>query len=150
MAAISLTGADTIKINSRIFADLADGDHTTVDMPNNIANVKIGKDGNALYALNGTGLQTDMIIRLVRGSADDIYLNNLLAKQKQDFAGFILMTSEFIKRVGDGAGKITADTYVLSGGIFTKLVPTKSNAEGDTEQSVSIYAITFTNSDRRI
>ena len=67
-----------------------------------------------------------------------------------NFAGFILMTGEFIKKIGDGTGNITNDTYVMAGGIFTKQVEGKSSVEGDTEQSVSIYTLNYSNSPRAI
>lgn len=150
MATISMTGSDTIKINNRILADLADGDAVALTFPNDIAQVKTGKNGNAIYGLNESGRQCEMVLRLIRGSADDKFMNNLLATQQLNFASFILMIGEFVKRVGDGLGVVASDTYINSGGVFTKGVEAKSNVEGDTEQSVSIYHIKFSNSPRVI
>ena len=39
----SLTGSDVVKINNRIFNDLADGDAATLSYPNDLAVVKTGK-----------------------------------------------------------------------------------------------------------
>jgi hypothetical protein len=55
-----------------------------------------------------------------------------------------------IKRIGDGKGNVTSDTYIMSDGIFTKEIEAKSNVEGDTAQSVSVYIIKFANSPRAI
>jgi len=140
---VALTGDDTIKINDRILADLADKDCGVLDPPNELASVKVGKNGNALFALNQQGNIADLVIRVVRGSADDKYLNNLLNIQKNNFSGFVLMDLDFIKKVGDGKGNIAGDTYIGSGGIFTKNVPAKNNQEGDTDQSASEYRIRF-------
>lgn len=147
---VSLTGSDTLKLNLRVLADVADGDFATLTFPNDLADLKTGKNGNSIYAFNETGRQVELVIRVIRGSADDKWLLNQLNVMKNDFASFVLLNGEFIKRVGDGAGNITSDTYLLTGGIFSKNIETKSNAEGDTEQSVSVYTLRFANCDRTI
>ena len=60
------------------------------------------------------------------------------------------LEGELVKRVGDGQGNITTDTYLVTGGVFTKNVEVKSNAEGDTEQSVAVYTIHFGNNTRTL
>ena len=79
-----------------------------------------------------------------------IFLNSLLQSQRNDFSGFTLMKATFTKRIGDGAGKVANEVYVLANGLCKKLPGAKSNAEGDTEQSVVIYEIWFTNQGRTI
>ena len=147
---VSLTGSDTTLINNRVLTDLADGDCVNLDFANEIATLKTGKNGNVIYSLNETGRECSVTIRLLRGSKDDKFLNNLIQIQKGNFAGFILLSGEFIKKVGDGEGNITSDTYIMSGGIFLKHVGAKNNAEGDTEQSVSIYELKFANAPRAL
>ncbi len=143
MSIVAMTGADTIKINNRLLSDLADGDCVTLEFPNETATVKTGKNGNSLYGLNESGRQADVTIRVVRGSPDDKFLNNLFAAQQNNFAGFVTMNGEFTKRVGDGQGNVTPDAYLASGGVFTKGVSAKSNVEGDSEQSVAVYTTKF-------
>ena len=150
MASVALTGADTISINNRIFNDLADGDVGALTFPNDIAQVKTGKNGNSIYSLNESGRQSELVVRVVRGSYDDKFLNGLLVQQQANFAGTVLLIGELVKKLGDGKGNISSDTYILSGGVFTKQVEAKINVEGDTEQSVSIYHIKFSNSPRAI
>jgi hypothetical protein len=150
MNSVALTGSDTIKLNDKILADLADGDAAVLSFPNEVATVKTGKNGNAIYGLNESGKQADMVMRVLRGSDDDKFLNNLFANQQNNFAGTVLMIGEFTKRVGDGTGKVAADTYITSGGVFSKGVEAKSNVEGDTEQSVAIYNIKFSKAVRVI
>ena len=147
---VSLTGADTLVIGGRVIANVADGDYASITYPNDLVNVKTGKGGNSIYAFNNTGMQVDVTIRLIRSAPDDVFLNDLLQKMKQDFAAFVLLGAYMVKRVGNGLGGISSDTYILSGGVFVKQVEGKSNAEGDTDQSVSIYHLKFTNSDRAI
>jgi len=150
MSTVAMSGSDTLVINNRVLNDLADQNVAELTFPNDIATVKTGKNGNSIYSLNESGKQADLVIRVIRGSADDKFLNNLLVQQQANFAGFILMTGEFIKKIGDGKGNVAGDTYITSGGVFTKSVGAKSNVEGDSEQSVSIYNIKFANSPRAI
>jgi hypothetical protein len=150
MATVALSGNDTIIINNRPITDLADGDVAMLEFPNNVAEVKTGKNGNSIYSLNETGKNSELTLRVIRGSSDDKFLNQLLSNQSTNFAGTVLMIAEFIKRVGDGQGNISNDTYICSGGIFQRLVPAKSNVEGDTGQSVCEYKIKFSNTPRVI
>lgn len=150
MGTSTLSGADTISLNNRVFTDLADGNCVELTFGNDIAMVKTGKNGNSIYGLNETGKQCEVKMRLVRGSSDDKFMNNLLTQQQANFAAFPLMFGQFIKKLGDGKGNITSDTYIVSGGIFTKQVEAKMNVEGDTEQSISIYTLKFANSPRAL
>lgn len=150
MPTVAMSGNDTISVNDRILADLADQNTVELTFPNDIAAVKTGKNGNSIYGLNESGKQCEVKIRVVRGSADDKYLNNLQVQQQANYAGFPLMIAQFIKKLGDGQGNITNDTYVLSGGVFTKAVEGKSNVEGDTDQSIAVYTLKFANAPRAI
>lgn len=150
MDSYSLTGADTLVIAGRVLADFADADNAVLSFPNPKAVVKAGKDGNAIFAENATGRQAELVIRVLRGSPDDKFLDALSKEQDFDFSSFELLTGQFVKRVGDGLGNVSADSYLLRGGIFTKNVEAKSNVEGDTEQSISIYTIGCAAANRRI
>lgn len=150
MATIALSGSDTVMINNRILSDFADQNCAELTFPNEIASVKTGKNGNSIYGLNETGRQAEFKVRLIRGSADDKFMNSLLAQQQSNFAGFTLMIGQFIKKLGDGLGNVASDTYITSGGIFTKQVEGKMNTEGDSEQSVAIYTMKFSNAPRVI
>lgn len=150
MSLVAMSGNDTVIINNRVLTDFADGDIAVLSFPNEIANVKTGKNGNSIYSFNATGKQSEFVLRVVRGSADDKFLNGLLATQQANFAGFPLMIGELVKKVGDGSGNVASDTYIMSGGIFAKIPEAKSNDEGDTEQSVVIYTFKFSNSPRVI
>jgi len=148
MSSVALSGEDTVVINNKTLVDFGDGDIANLEFPNEIAAVKTGKNGNSIYSANETGKQADLTIRVLRGSADDKFLNNLLVGQLNNFAGTILMTGEFVKKVGDGLGNILNDTYITSGGVFTKIPGAKSNVEGDSEQSVVVYNLKFSNAPR--
>lgn len=150
MGAVAMSGSDTLSINNHVFADFADGNVAELTFPNDIAAVKTGKNGNSIYGLNESGRQADLKIKVLRASADDKFMNSLLAQQQNDFAGFPLMIGQFIKKIGDGQGNITSDTYVCSGGVFTKQVEGKTNVEGETDQSTATYTLRFSNAPRAI
>lgn len=150
MSTVAMSGDDTCMINNRVLSDFADNDVVVVTFPNDIAQVKTGKNGNSIYGFNASGKQCEVKIRLIRGSNDDKFMNNLLAQQQNNFAGTTLMIGQFIKKIGDGQGNVGSDTYIMSGGVFTKIPEAKSNVEGDTEQSTCIYTIKFSNSPRVI
>ncbi len=150
MATVAMSGSDTISINNTLLPDLADANCIELKFPNEIAAVKTGKNGNSIYALNETGKQCEVTVRVIRGSTSDKFLNGLLSLQQSSFSGFPLMIGKFIKIVGDGTGVITNDTYNLSGGVFTKQIEAANNVEGDTNASVSVYTMKFSNAPRAI
>lgn len=150
MSTIAMSGDDTIIIDNELMVDLADGNVGEITFPNDIAQVKTGKNRNSIYGLNTTGFQCEMKLRIIRGSGNDISLNSKLNNQNNNFAGFILMQGQFVKKLGDGQGNIKGDTYILSGGVFTKQVEAQSNVEGDATQSVAVYQMKFTYSPRSI
>jgi hypothetical protein len=147
---VSLCGNDVLKLNGRIFSDFIDGDVAQLVYPNDLAVVKTGKKGNSIVSFKNDGRQVDLTLRIAAGSADDKFLNNLLALFKNDPAAFSMLTGEFTKNVGDGAGNVTAITYILSAGVPTKQPGTVDNADGNTEQAVAVYGFKFTNGNRSI
>ena len=148
MGFTALSGQDTIILNNYVFTGLGDGNYVELTFPNEIANVKTGKNGNSIFGFNESGKQCEVKMRVLRGSADDKFLNNLLAQQQANFAGTVLLQGQFIKKIGDGQGNVTSDTYIVSNGVFTKVPEAKSNAEGETEQSLVIWMMKFTNAPR--
>lgn len=150
MASVSLSGSDVIQINGRILNDLADQNPVDLTFPNDIAVVKAAKNGNTIYAFNNMGRLSECKLRVLLGSDDDKFLNSLLQTMINDFSGFILLTGQFSKRVGDGTGVISTDVYQLSGGVIKKNVEAKTASEGDTDQSVAEYTITFGYSSKSI
>lgn len=150
MATVAMSGNDSVILNNHVFNDFGAGDYASLKYPDKIATVRIGKSGNAIYGLNQSGKKAELEMHLIRGSADDKFLSALLLQQQNNFPGFPLIFGEFIKLVGDGQTNITNDTYIVSGGIFVNQVDAKSNAEGDTDQSMVVYRIDFANAPRAI
>lgn len=150
MNTIAISGNDTINIGGTVLHDLADGDVGELTYPNEIAAVKTGKNGNSIYSFNATGLQCDLKVRVIRGSSDDKFLNSIVQAFVNNPAGFVLLDSNVVKRIGNGTGNIANDSYLLQGGVPTKQPGATSNVEGSTDQSVAIYEFKYTNAPRRI
>jgi hypothetical protein len=150
MSVVSMSGNDTVILNNRIFADFADGTIAELKFATPIAELSVGKNGNAIYALNEEGNRADLTIKLVRASSDDVFMNQLLIAQQSNFPGTVLLAGQFIKLSGDGQGTITQDVYLLSGGIFVQEVDSFSNVEGDVQQSTSVYNLQFAAAARAI
>ncbi len=155
MGGVSLTGKDTQQIGTagatlRVLKDLADGDCGNLDFPNNMVEVKKGKNGNTIYAINASGDVCTYTVRVLRGSADDKYFNAQMALYKKDPAAYVLLDGEFVKRAGDGLGNVTNDVYRVSGGIIQKMPNAKENVDGDTEQAVTVWQLIFGQTDRSL
>lgn len=151
MAVYALTGNDTLIINERVIKDLADGSTINIVLNNDSVGISTGKDDNTIFSDNRQGSNASLELRLIRGSKADIYFNGLSIQQSKDFPAFALMNGSFSKRIGNGFGGIRFDNYVLLGGAFTKRMPqVNENLNGETEQGVSVYNITFATASRAL
>lgn len=143
MGAVSLTGDDNLVIADRQFTDFGDGDVAAIDYPNELVRVKVGKNGNIAIALDNNGKLANLTIRLLRGSPDDAFLNDIDSQFTQDPPSFVLLNGTFVKRIGDGLGDVTNDTYIGSNGFIKKKPGAKDNSDGDTEQALVVWELTF-------
>ncbi len=143
MPTSTVTGNDTLTLYDRVFVDFADGDNTTITFPNDLVTVKTGKNKNSIYAINETGQNCDLVLRVMLNSSDDRFLQGKLSEMQRDLPSFNLASGEFVKRAGDGTGNVTNSIYSLQGGVFKRKVDAKENVEGDTEQAVVTYNMTF-------
>jgi len=150
MATFALVGSDTIKINQRLMTDLPHGEVAKVTYETDLATVKTGKNGNTIFAQNASGFAASMELKVMRGSADDKFMQSLLTSYRANPTGYVLINSELVKRVGDGQGNVTADTYVMTGGVPSKQIEVMSQVEGDVEQAVCTYTLKFAYSERAI
>lgn len=145
MAEVSLTGQDTAQIDQQILATLADGNPFDLTFPNELGTVKAGKNGNTIFAKNEMGRVAEVTLRVLVGGSDDKYLNSRMQEWITDPSNFKLLTGMFIKRVGDGQGNVESKVYQCSEGFFKRQVEAKTAAEGDADQSVAVYTLTFGN-----
>lgn len=144
----TITSNDTLTLNGHVFNDMAVDDVTTISFPNPLVTRKTGKNGNTIYAQNAQGLNADLTLRLMRGSADDQFMQQLINTAPQDFPSTQLLTGTFVKRLGDGQGNVISDTYALAGGVISKLVDGKENVSGDVTQAEAIYNVIFASGQR--
>jgi hypothetical protein len=143
-------GSDILTINDRLISDFCDGDTSAITFPNDISSTKTGKNGNSIISYNSSGRIGELTLTLLLGSSDDKFLNSLHISYKKDPSAFILLSGEFIKKLGDGLGNSSDVKYILKGGIFFKTPEIKENVEGDTEQGKVVWSIRFCDCDRLI
>jgi hypothetical protein len=149
-AVFTVTSNDTLTLNGNVFNDLGTGDITTITFPNALVTRKTGKNGNTVYAQNASGLNCDLVLRVLRGSSDDEFMQNLINTAPTDFPSTQLLAGTFVKRLGDGQGNVVSDIYTLAGGVISKLVDGKENVEGDTAQAESVYNVIFASGQRSL
>jgi hypothetical protein len=148
MGKVCFTGNDIIKLNGDILTNFVSGDVLTIAFPNDLVNVKRGKNGVTIYSFNEMGRVVDVTIKVLRGSDDDKKILTQLSLMKNDFNSFSLISIDVTRMLGPSAG---SDNYVLTGGVFTKSNPEfKTNVEGDVEQGVALYTLKFTSDGRSI
>ena len=151
MAVYALTGSDSLLINERpIINDLADGSVIEIAYQNDRVGISTGKNKNTVYADNRTGTNAVLTLRVMRGSSTDKYFNGLSATQDNDFVAFSLLRGSFAKRIGDGQGNVTFDTYTLLGGTFQRFPDAQENNQGETEQGVTVYTLIFADVQRAL
>lgn len=150
MATYNLVADGTLTLYDRVFTDFADDDISAIAFPNDLVTVKTGKNGNSIYSKNEPGRNATAVMRLIRGSSDDQFMQTKLSQMKQDFVATQLAFGEFALRLGDGNGGIARDVYTLQGGVITRTPDGKENVSGDTVQGVSIYTIMFADASRSI
>lgn len=147
--AYALTGSDTIIINDIPLKDFADGDIGTLEVGNDLFAMSTGKNGNTIFAYDEKGNNATLTVRVLMSSNDDKRLNGLVPKSSE-FASTILINGSVIKLVGDGAGKISSNIYLLKGGMIQRKPNVSSNVNGETAQAVVEYVIAFASADRSI
>lgn len=150
MSTFALTGNDTLILNERVIKDMADGSIVEIAYQNERVGITTGKNDNTIYAENRTGSNAVLTLRVIRGSADDRWLNGLSIQQNRDLPSFVLLRGAFTKRVGNGFGEISYDNYVLIGGVFQNYPDTQENLQGETEQGSTVYTIVFSRAERAL
>ena len=148
-ATYALTGDDSIIINDIPLTDFANGDIGTLELPNNLFEMETGKNGNTIFALDESGNNATLTVRILVSSADDKRLNGMLPKS-DGFASSVLATGSVVKQVGNGRGGVSYNTYMLAGGMVQKKPDVKTNVNGDIEQAVVTYVIQFAEANRGI
>jgi hypothetical protein len=140
---ISLNGADVIILAGRNLTKFFDKDYGLLTFPNELANVKVGKSGNAVISLVNMGVMGELTLRILLGTSDDAFLNSLQRGFLIDPPSFELVDGSVIKRSGDGGGFVTDTVYSLEAGVPTTIPESHSNADGDEEQGVAVWKFKF-------
>ena len=131
-----------------ILSDFADGAVAELSAPNELATVTTGYNGNGLGAHNEPGRQRTLSLRLVKASSDDKRLNETFELWKKRDRRFKPIKASFTKNVGHSDGSLTQDTTKCYFGLPTGAPVSMTDTTGNTDQSVSVYTITFADYER--
>lgn len=149
MTTYALTGDDIVIINDLPVVDFADNTIGTLDIPNEMFQMSTGKNGNTIFALDEKGNNATLTIRILMSSSDDKRFNGMIPKSK-GFAETILASGSVVKQVGDGAGNVSYNTYLLRGGMISKNPNVTIDVAGNTDQAVVEYVFQFASAERSI
>lgn len=149
MTVYALTGDDIVIINDLPVVDFADNTIGTLDIPNEMFQMSTGKNGNTIFALDEKGNNATLTIRILMSSGDDKRFNGMIPKSK-GFAETILASGSVVKQVGDGAGNVSYNTYLLRGGMISKNPNVTIDVAGNTDQAVVEYVFQFASAERSI
>ena len=140
---ISLNGADTLIIGGRSITDNAGPISFEGEFPNDVATCKVGKNGNAVIALNNMGKMMNAKVYVLLGSGDDDFFNQELSRFEADPPSYVLLPITFTKRSGDGDGNAVPVQYIGQGGHIKKAPKTLDQAEGDSEQGIVVWEMVW-------
>ena len=149
MTTYALTGQDTVIINDIPVKDFADNTIGALEIPNDLFAMSTGKNGNTIFALDEKGNNATLTLRILMSSGDDKRFNGMIP-QSESFASTILANGSVVKQVGDGAGNISYNTYLLRGGMISKKPAISSDVAGNTDQAVVEYVFQFAQAERSI
>ncbi len=128
-------------INNRVLSDFADDAYEQITYDEDQVSVTIGKNGNGIYQVLPAGKKATISYRVIIGSSDDIFLNNLL--NVQNTGVFTLISGSSSKLQNDGAGGSKAITYTLEDGVITKGVDSAMQSSDNKDVAVAVYNLTF-------
>lgn len=146
----SLNGSDTITLNGTLLTKFFDKDYGLLTFPNEVANMKVGKSGNAVITKVSMGTLGELTLRILLGTSDDSTINSIQRAWLNDPASFVLASGQVVKRTGDGKGNIRNVVYSLYGGVPVMIPESHSNSDGDEEQGVAIWKLKFANGSRQM
>lgn len=151
---LTITGKDSLTLNiageAVVISDLSFGDGSKIEFPNELSVIKTGKDGNSVIALNNSGINSKLTLRLPIGSPSDKKLQSALSLWLSSPTTFTAISGTFIKKAGDGLGNEISPTYTLLGGVPLKVPGASYNSDGDSEQGVSTWEMIFCSAARSI
>ena len=142
-SSFSLSGNDTIIYGTTVLTDFPNGKIFEATWADTLVEQKVGKNGTVISVFKPLGKKAKATLRLLRASGNDTLVNSDLVNMQVDFPSFKTITLTANKRFGDGNGNIVNDTIVFKGGLVMKNPSISTDVDGDTEQSVISYELTF-------
>lgn len=138
-----LIGKDNFTLDNISAANsLANGDVITIAPDGALNNKMITYGGQQVIAEDRNGLAHTLTIRPLVGSELDRHLLAKYAEYKEDSPSYSAMTGTATRRLGDGAGNVMNDDFVLTEMVFANSPSNATiNTEGSVDQAVREYTI---------
>jgi hypothetical protein len=148
---MNITSNDTLLLKGmvngslvqQLFTTLSDKSTVNITIPNEMVNVMVGKNGNAVFAAIKRGQIGDMELRPLMANTDHVFLNAQLAQWNANATAYVVMNGIFTKVLGDGLGNVRRFSYTLNGGVVLKNIDAVENVEGETDQAISVFRLRF-------
>lgn len=147
MSIAALVGKDVLIINGRQMRNFSDADTIKIESTEPLVQMTTGKNQNTIYAYSYKGKNMKLEIRIILGSSDDQFLIGLLQQLNQNPPAFSLMSMEYDKVVGDGAGNLNLSVYLGTGMAFESQPGAMENVAGDTNQATRVWKFVIANVD---
>jgi hypothetical protein len=144
-----LSSVDVIELGqqtSRLLINFGDGDIGHLTFPGKHTRSVVGKDGTAITSRDQAGRWGELVLRLLKGSSDDIWMTGilnqyLLTTQGSNPVGFYALSGSITKYLSDGQANVSIVSYALSSGTVSKSPEMVVNVNGDTNQNLAIWTV---------
>ena len=143
MAAIALTGDDSLNLMGHEFSEFASGNWFEMNPLTDAWSLSMGMGGNIHANYNIEGEIWGGMLRIIRGGNDDKFLNSYLQSSRINPIGMVMLAGVLTKRIGHGTGKISYERWVLKNGVYQRHVGITSAASGDAEVALTQYSFIF-------
>ncbi len=131
-----------------ILSDFANGTVLQAQQTGSKSNTTTGYNANSLAAHDETGRQREVTIRIIKGSPDDKRLNRFYTMWDKHDLRYKPLNGQFTKVIGHGDTTMTNNTLSVFFGNPKDSPEEAVDRNGNTDQLVSVYVITFGNSER--
>jgi hypothetical protein len=126
---------DTITINGRTITDFAAGDVVaTLSQPNAQFSRDYNRNGDIIVARNANSIEATLILNVLAGSDDDVYLRGLKDTQKRSFTFY----DGTLRQYQNLNGKSVPVNYKIEGITFEGDIRSPQSGNGS---QISVYTL---------
>jgi len=155
------TGNDTITLMGIPLNNFGTGKILEITWDNTLITQKVGKNGNSVTVFTPAGNQAKAVLKVMRASSDDTYIDSLLKLMRNDITSFVPLALTLKKPFGLSTGyqiggssltppsiNLSNDSTILTNGFFSKNPMVMTDIDGDIEQTYTVCEMLFSNFER--